>query len=837
VQVYGTILLVDTYAIYFAAGALGLLFLLHIFDVSYWTGRWKVLRAFLFTFVALGFAGAAMLASKEYPGASIALYVLAFPALLWLIKLAVYRNVHAALFSKSLCVALFIIAAATAAVWLVWVFTGNPWNNETKIAFSDLLYCKIEVNGTTAAAMPVANMTAITTTTTTTMFTTTFFDDHTVTTTTVPFFAGSEDDDRDITVCLAAWVLWTAPLLAACNAFVFGLLSYALSRTLLRTDKAVTKALKLFLGLIVVAVVCLWVAASIAGAGIGVNGAVQLFVGVFIMVLSGVLIGTVGWKRLTAQMMAVPLVRQLSSSLFTDWFKALFMIGLGPFLPFYFLTAVVNQMLRKCLPFGYTIDNDREQKLRLTAAASAQLRAIKRWRWSSILEKIMWIGVIYAILEVVVALMTNIFMSWLNDVLLPLPLYATTLIFFVVGVLLLNLPPVPAVPIFVTAGIILGQQGEKDLTFAGAQGLAILVCVAIKLVSGLMLQKLHGERLGKSLYVRREIGVNSISVRAIRRLLIQPGIKMPKVCILIGGPDYPCYALPGILKLSVWQVQLASLPVVVLIAPLSLAGGFLLKAREGGIWEAISNVALTIAILLQIIVLLLALYYVAEEVEQNYEALSREPDDEEVAAAEGAANERMLITQARQSWYAKDFPMLARLLLISGAMATIASIYMLVVAHEKAFSPFAVTDNISEKINGDINNLVHLLGWVYLGLLGWAILVLILWGRVTAYRVKHLPADFQVPTAMRDQMAVNPIEGADADEIFENIALDEGDIDVPLRKPAAPKTVVVADVANVFTSVLAPDARADAEAQAYKDRKRAHQKMLKENAAYKDTQK
>jgi hypothetical protein len=616
---------------------------------------------------------------------------------------------------------------------------------------------------------------------------------------------------------------------------VFGLLSHVLSRTLLRTDKAVTKALKLFLGLIVVAIVCLWVAASIAGAGIGVNGAVQLFVGVFIMVLSGVVIGTVGWKRLTAQMMAVPLVRQLSSSLFTDWFKALFLIGLAPFLPFYFLASVINQMLRKRLPFGYTIDNDREQNLRLTAAASAQLRAIKRWRWSSILVKIMWIGVIYAILEVVVALMTNIFMSWLNDVLLTLPLYATALVFFVVGVLLLNLPPVPAVPIFVTAGIILGQQGEKDLTFAGAQGLAIVVCFAIKLVSGLMLQKLHGERLGKSLYVRREIGVNSISVRAIRRLLEVPGIKMPKVCILIGGPDYPCYALPGILRLSVWQVQLASLPVIVMIAPLSLAGGFLLKAKEGGIWEAISKVSLTIAILLQIFVLLLALYYVAEEVEQNYEALAAEPDDEEVAAAEGAASERMLITQARQSWFALDFPYWMRLWLLSGALATIASIYTLVVAHEKAFSPFAVTDNIAEKINGDINNLVHLLGWVYLGLLGWAILVLIVWGRWTAYRVKHLPAGFQVPSAMRDQMVVNPAEGGNADEIFETIALDEGE-DVPARKPAKPKTAVVANVANALTSVLAPDARADAEAQAYKDRKRAEAKMLKENAAYKQQQ-
>jgi hypothetical protein len=531
----------------------------------------------------------------------------------------------------------------------------------------------------------------------------------------------------------------------------------ALSSALRRTDKAVNKALKIFFVMISIAIVGLWVAASIAGAGIGVNGAVQLFVGVFVMVLSGVVIGTVGWSRLTAQLMSVPMVRQLSASLFTDWFKALFFIAFAPVLPVYLLLSTINQFLRKRLPFGYTIDSDRERSLRLTSAASAQLRAIKRWRWSSVLTKVMWIGIIYATLQVVVALVVNLFMSWLNDALEPFPLWATTLIFFAIGVVMLLLPPVPGVPIYITAGIILGKQGEALMTFPGALAFAVGVSFAIKAVGGLIQQKGFGEGLSRSLYVRRTVGVNSVSIRAVRRLLSVPGLSVGKVMILIGSPDWPIFVLTGILKQSVWQMQLATAPILVLIAPLVLAGGFLLKADQGGSWEAIGNVTLAVAALLQVLAMLLALHYVAREVDEHYDELAAEPNDPQVEEADRADEQRTMLTMARQSWFAVDFPTWMRALLISGTVATLASINVLVLLEEYAFAAFAVTDDIDETVKGDINNLVFPWGWVFLGLLTWSIIVLIVFARWTAYRVKHVPLDFVVPDAIRDEMAVNPL--------------------------------------------------------------------------------
>lgn len=173
-------------------------------------------------------------------------------------------------------------------------------------------------------------------------------------------------------------MLWSAPFLATMNAFVFSILAWILAHSLRQTDKPLTVALKLFLGMLAMAAVCLWVAASIAGAGLGVSGAVQLFVGVFVMVLSGVVFATVGWKQLQNQLLAVPFIRQMTASLLTDWFKAIFLMGFGPVLPFYFLVSIVNQGLRKVLPFGYHIpaDADDERRLWLTKAAAGQLRVM-----------------------------------------------------------------------------------------------------------------------------------------------------------------------------------------------------------------------------------------------------------------------------------------------------------------------------------------------------------------------------------------------------------------------------------------------------------------------------
>jgi hypothetical protein len=332
--------------------------------------------------------------------------------------------------------------------------------------------------------------------------------------------------------------------------------------------------------------------------------------------------------------------------------------------------------------------------------------------------------------------------------------------------------------------------------------------------------------MSNSLYVRRTVGVNSVSIRAIRRLLSQPGFSKGKVAILCGGPDWPTFVLTGILKQGVLQMQLATSPIVLLIAPLVLAGGFLLKAKDGGYWQSIGDVTLTIAALLQVLSMLVALHFISKEVEENYEELAAEPNDPEVEEAERRELEHTLLKQARQSWFADDFPLYMRVVLISGAVAAWISIWQLVLDAKSAFADFAVTDKIAEKVNGDVGNLIFPMGWFFLGLQTWITIVLIWVGRWTAHRVKHLPPGFVVPAAMRKQLDVNPAGGGDLKAIAAANDVEDG-TELEVAKPAA-----VGQVAKAAVAMLTPDDAADAEAQAYKDRKRQKKEILAANTAF-----
>eukprot|EP01052_Picozoa_sp_SAG31_P054917 SAG31_NODE_14875_length_782_cov_1.446559_2_plen_126_part_01 len=66
-------------------------------------------------------------------------------------------------------------------------------------------------------------------------------------------------------------------------------------------------------------------------------------------------------------------------------------------------------------------------------------------------------------------------------------------------------------------------------------------------------QKGIGENLGKSLFVRKTIGVNKSGIRAFQKVLEAPGLDWRKVMILVGGPDWPVSVLTGILRLNVFQ--------------------------------------------------------------------------------------------------------------------------------------------------------------------------------------------------------------------------------------------------------------------------------------------
>ena len=185
-------------------------------------------------------------------------------------------------------------------------------------------------------------------------------------------------------------------------------------------------------------------------------------------------------------------------------------------------------------------------------------------------------GIIYYTLNVGITRIVSVFLSWLNTKLAAESFGTSLAIFYAVGLTMFLLPPVPGVPVYITGGILLVNSCLNDgWEFGTAIVFTSFICFMIKLNAIAMQQKLFGECMGsKSVKVRAAVGVNSTTIKAIRMILLKPGIHIAKVAILCGGPDWPTSVLTGILRLRLSQMLLGSLPVLFLISPCVLAGAF-----------------------------------------------------------------------------------------------------------------------------------------------------------------------------------------------------------------------------------------------------------------------
>ena len=68
---------------------------------------------------------------------------------------------------------------------------------------------------------------------------------------------------------------------------------------------------------------------------------------------------------------------------------------------------------------------------------------------------------------------------------------------------------------------------------------SVAIGLMLKLTASAMQQKLVGERLSHIVKVRQFVGINSTFIKAMRLVLEKDGLGLAKVCILIGGPDWP----------------------------------------------------------------------------------------------------------------------------------------------------------------------------------------------------------------------------------------------------------------------------------------------------------
>ena len=134
------------------------------------------------------------------------------------------------------------------------------------------------------------------------------------------------------------------------------------------------------------------------------------------------------------------------------------------------------------------------------------------------------LGTGFMVLFVGVGKLTPIILSLLNEGIeeAGLDLFSVCLIYFIIGVLMLGVM-IPGVPVYIAGGLIVGNAAMREMPFGIAIALSTLVCFVIKLGAVVVQQKVIGELLGTRVSVRMLVGVNSTTIKAIRRVLSAPG--------------------------------------------------------------------------------------------------------------------------------------------------------------------------------------------------------------------------------------------------------------------------------------------------------------------------
>ena len=234
-----------------------------------------------------------------------------------------------------------------------------------------------------------------------------------------------------------------------------------------------------------------------------------------------------------------------------------------------------------------------------------------------------------------------------------------------------------------------------------------------------------GKNLKKWVSVRQTVGVNSDFIRGIQIILAEDGYTHFKSYILLGGPDWPTAVLCGILDLSLADMLLATQPIFFLIMPTCGAGALLLKKAEGGVWQTIGSIMLTVSGLVQLGCFSLAANHVNATVRANRDQIDAMPLDEEVKRLDDKNEEKARVFRAATAWHASadslagvgslGVPLPARVLLVTAAGLMAFSLHYASAFADKCFVPFEVVDSIADLPGGKVSAVVLDGGWLVTG--------------------------------------------------------------------------------------------------------------------------
>lgn len=321
----------------------------------------------------------------------------------------------------------------------------------------------------------------------------------------------------------------------------------------------------------------------------------------------------------------------------------------------------------------------------------------------------------------------------------------------VIGIIMFLFPPIPGVPIYFTAGIILVAAGESTLGVPMAMAYTCGVCMVLKLMACAMQQVGIGASMRKNVAVRQAVGVNSELMRTVKLCLQKPGYSAVKVAILVGGPDWPTSVLCGVLELPLLPMLIGTLPVIVIIVPTVLSGSFVYLAENYTWAGTASAISMSVTGLVIMAMPAIMMYHVEKAMEEEKEALAAMPLDKEVLKADANQEQQRLLYLEVTKW--KSMPKWMKANLVVGNLLMFVACNLALGAGGACFKTFSMSDSIEKDLGGDTWSLIKPLGWVSIFCFLGASFCLFVFSKWASRKTKDVAENLFIVGARQSSMA------------------------------------------------------------------------------------
>jgi len=536
-----------------------------------------------------------------------------------------------------------------------------------------------------------------------------------------------------VTVQSIWFLAWATPLGVAVTNFFLACACFINSRGKGQSidKKKLEKVLKRAIAFLVGIFAVLYVSTSIAGAASAAIYVLGPIMGASFLVVFAWAYTEIGHFNIADTMKGSKFFHTLLKFTTSDWVRACLILGANVLTPAFLFLDYLRQKARKATkrtnaPTTFTI------------AIQELLVLAKRWRWSSILMKVNWI-VTLMVLLLLGSKWTYVGLSVLNAQFQSVDFWVLCVLFFVCGYTMFMMPPIPGIPVYIFGGMIFALRGRTmpELGFWGGIGVGTAMSLCLKLVA-LCGQYYIGVCVGKSLKVQQFLGVDKEAMRALERLLKQPGLSLPKVAILVGGPDWPTSVICGIIQNGAAQCVIGTLPIIFCIVPCVLSGAFLVSpitdnnSSEKSSWATLAAITALVSAGVQLVAMMLAGYFIEEMLVKHGDELRAYREEHrpvmELTVREAAAVDAFHYATnfARLSFFMKS-------LLLSSVCLMLMTAFIFMFMAASCFRTFTISSSIDapwaeEGLNGDASTLLTDFGWAVLGGWGFAFLLHIVFG-------------------------------------------------------------------------------------------------------------